>query len=673
MSTDREQIEQWWQTLGDAQFLAPPQPLPPRSSDGDAHDAALAVIRNNGLDPNIAYAVWPERGCFDAAGALTQPARFVTDGDEQVIQRKLQTVIKGYRIQRSGSSLVFTLVHDRNAEDVDPASPDAATYLAELQANEPRGAIDTSQQQWCRRALATGSVSDTVKVGAFQLLKLAKTLTDEDLSLATREESLGRAEAWQGNGIVLRVLARELLDRKHPDTDVFFNRVATVLGGLELENWDHPRAIAVLRERALQGEDLRTFFRAEAASRGLTPREVGYEFAAEIIEPSTQAKVSDLLSPMARHPLPETHRFRTVIAMMRDERLPIWLRVEMTDHSELLLPHELREEERDLQAGYDSRHGLTLTEARELRAAWQDATVAVRTAATDLPWRGPRFDKFVSLHDQLELMATPSARQLEWWRAQLFDRGVTEPTLGFALNLVFDAGRLTRQDLDELLTDWQQRLLVKPDKARRFNPGLVTLGIALASDEHPAAREFWRVIDSLTQDWAQDTKQILRGWYGEEADLEELWGKLRKGSIEVSTGWAALMARTRGISILDACMIGIDRALSERTQPYVRGTFATVVMAMGNDPVIAPLNQATSRIPGEYFGQQSMRWANRALSMAESEHLPEILRSWAVRDLERHSLLRNPKQVLPPMGAASAADAANRINALKQRIDTSIR
>lgn len=124
--TDFDRIAGWWSTLSSAEFLAATPPSGPTFTEDDEHDVALAEIRERGLHPDIAYAIWSVDGGFDATGALAAPHRVMSDGDPEVIARALASVPDGYRIEAGYRAGDYLLVRDRDEPIAPPSGPTAS-------------------------------------------------------------------------------------------------------------------------------------------------------------------------------------------------------------------------------------------------------------------------------------------------------------------------------------------------------------------------------------------------------------------------------------------------------------------------------------------------------------------------------------------------------------------
>ncbi|MDJ1371468.1 hypothetical protein C7K25_08825 [Gulosibacter molinativorax] len=118
--------------------------------------------------------------------------------------------------------------------------------------------------------------------------------------------------------------------------------------------------------------------------------------------------------------------------------------------------------------------------------------------------------------------------------------------------------------------------------------------------------------------------------------------------------------------------MGAERAVAERSRPFVRNYFATTAIAWWSDPPMMPLNYPTRWLWNYAFNEYSRRWFASGVAIAWREHLSMVLRSWVLRHLREHMIVLNPSRVTQAVDAAEHTDAVGAIEQLHARIDTAL-
>ncbi|MGO2111199.1 MAG: hypothetical protein ACTH31_06260, partial [Pseudoclavibacter sp.] len=247
-----------------------------------------------------------------------------------------------------------------------------------------------------------------------------------------------------------------------------------------------------------------------------------------------------------------------------------------------------------------------------------------------------------------------------------------------------DAGALTTDDLDRMLEgEWAHRFPVRADPEQRHRPAIVTLAVAGRRSEHPMAPEVFErlaagddgaaggsgsAVDGEDGSPPGHLRDLLLGWYGDEADVDRLWLSARLGDRFAATGWTVLTARLEGIRVSESASAGALRSGDEGGLPGTREALAEAAIAWGASSPVAPLERPTSPLWAERFDDRALAWFVRAIDVAGDETLAVPLRAWALRLARSHRVLLEPERVLPHLGAATVVDARDRVDRLRDEL-----
>ncbi|MDO5066410.1 MAG: hypothetical protein Q4D96_03930 [Propionibacteriaceae bacterium] len=300
------------------------------------------------------------------------------------------------------------------------------------------------------------------------------------------------------------------------------------------------------------------------------------------------------------------------IELMQDPTWPTWVRAGLAWRYAVTV-RRVHAGEFELFGDEDPEHRAWLI---RLLADWDEAEHMVWE---EIAWPGP-LDETAPQWDQdrlrwFELQDRLAAQQVAWCRARLADPAVRGVELGLALRRLWDTDNLTAQDLQALAPGWRSRFLRQFDSDPFSGVGAcVVYSMALA--EFGILSPIFEHIREHRRRWESSVYAPLVGWYGSEAEVDELWDRAIRPDADprVVLGATAGRARLEGISLAQAC----DRAAAEAGR---HNPFLTVALAHGGRP----------RLWARHIDPADPRWTARAVALAEDETLGQDFRAAARR------------------------------------------
>lgn len=621
----------------------------------EVHDAGRALLSRRGLPPSHPYVGWHTQAhAFDRSGALIRPQRLYFGGDPAAVASGLAPLAERGYAALGGRSVheAFVLMRDARPERVDPALAEQwRTRLAVLSDDllaEPREGEVAQLHELVRR-----EDMRELWAPAFRALRIRDALTHGDL------DGVLASEALSSLGREASPLVVFALRTRHPRAREAVARLAAEgkADAAMLAEWG-PDGVDAARRHALAHprEIPRVYLDLVAASGG-DPVTAGVALAERIR--AEHPGVGDVAGSVASAlvELRGGAHLGYELEFLRDERVPLWLRVVATERGS---GGPRNPGTRAASLSHEPGRGVSA----ETVAAWLDAVDALRRRAGLPPAAG--YDVRSSRGQKAAIAEREFVvgRHLDGLRAALRRDDLDEPAVAVLLELLYGADALTTDDLDVVAREWK-RWFVKPGTSTPAPPALVTLTVACVEAGHPEAE---RMRDAVLRDkrqWSLPLRLLLIGALDRgrdadlaaEAELVDLAHGGTTGSREARYALSRVRARLRGVDpIVAACQSALE---GPRRPLYIPYGFADVAIGLA---------QGGSGLWVHSFDDRSPRALRAALGLALDASLPWDFCRFVHHHVEESDVLDRPLDADPVLHVDELAD----LRSLRERADESL-
>ncbi|WP_447001706.1 hypothetical protein ACRAKI_18245 [Saccharothrix isguenensis] len=604
----------------------------------EVHDAARAELARRGLPGSYPYVGWHSQADgFDRTGALVRPQRVFFGGDRIVVARALAGLEPhGFAVLGGRSDAeVFVLRRDAAPSRVDPALAEEWRTRLALLGDEMLAPLRHGEAARVHEVVAHPGMRDLL-APAVRALRLRQALTAEDLDVACSPEGL-EALGTEAAAVVTHALGvGHPRSRDAASTLAARGRADAAL----LRAWDDPEALRTAHASALAGRDVGVYLDL-VEHGGADPVSAAVDLATEIRAGGSgdgDSRVTAVaVGLVARH---GGVRREHALAALRDERVPLWLRIVVADRW-TRTPATALTRPPDPAASHD---------AVALVDAWLAAVDEVR-AALGLP-PSPGFDPADKLGrdaavEQREALVD---RHLDGLRAALVREDLGEPAVAVLLELLHGAGALRAQDLAHLARDWRTRLFVEPDPYTSAAPAVVTYAAALVAAGDDTG---WEVADAVARDtrpWSLPARRLLCGALVRDraddlAAEAELVPFAHSGEHDAAHALCLVRARLRQVPPVTAACESIIEAPANPL--YVRRGFASAAISAA---------EGGTGLWSHHFRRNSVRALDAALRLANQEQLPRDARRTILAVADTSTVLDHPTNARPVVAQAVDVD-----------------
>lgn len=643
-------------------FIEPSREL---YTQGDLHQHGEDLRRERGLGDSIPYLGWHwQAHAFTRSGALQGVQRVYFGGDRTAVGEAL------HRLEGQGYVVGGGQTHDQSfaimsdTELGTASEPDVAAWRTRLAAlvSEYAPPVREGEESLLHEGLRTETLR-ALWPEIVRALQMRGCLTEGDMGHALAPsvvDALVQNSDDASESIAVLVAALEA--GYAPSQEIVEERARRGTATMpELIAWARlqpAHALDAARQRVFTtGQRVSDYVKLVRDSGG-DPLEAAVEVAerhrsldAEGAPTTDRALMNEIVGCFGGWSREYAAR------AIRDERIPVWLRAAIaTSWSGTPLTPE------NNQVHRDRGQGVPDAVAREWPALVDD----VRAEAALPPH--PGFDVESSLAQQvaLEVREYMLRHHTEGLRGALRRDDLSEPAAAVLLELLYPAGALTEDDVDELLTSWKTRWFVKPGTYTPAPPAVLTLAVAAEQLRHRQAEAVVAAIMKSKRAWVMPLKHALMAARVQgdaaDADAEAQLAPcaLQSSNYSESAAFAlvAVRARRRGTPQVRAAS---DLILeSPETPGYIARGFAMAAISSAD---------AGSHLGHTRINKRSPRAFRAALSIAEEDTLPVRTRLSVLKIAAESRMLQDPEQLIVSVSVEEHEQLVQRLSRLVESLE----